>query len=254
MTKLGIQLIIFGKRSGDDLPGVLADVKAAGYDGAEVGNPTNSTPARAYKQLFDDAGLVCAGYHTGVDALTDLDLVRATAEHMNVVGTRHLMAGGRWPDAAGYQKAAATLNAAGAVLKDAGITLCYHNHNWELLTLPEGSSGMDILLNQTEVGIVNFCFDLYWAACGGVDLVEFLKTQGHRSDYFHYKDGTWDTGEHKALTFTELGNGDVSLVAATEVVKTFSPAWVTTEQDRTDKDPAISAKISADYARSVLGF
>lgn len=254
MTKLGIQLIIFGKRSGEDLPGVLADVKAAGYDGAEVGNPTNSTPAAEYKTLFDDAGLVCAGYHTGVEALADLDHVRATAEHMSAVGARHLMAGGKWPDAAGYEKAAATLNAAGALLKDAGISVCYHNHNWELFPIDGGTSGMEILLRQTEVGVVSFCFDLYWVACGGADLVAFLKAHGHRSDYFHYKDGTWDAAEHKPLTFTELGNGTVPLVAATEVVKSFSPAWVTTEQDRTDGDPATSAKLSADYARSVLGF
>ena len=66
MTQLGIQLIIFGKRGGEDLPGVLADVKAAGYDGAEVGNPTTSIAAYDYKQLFDDAGLACAGYGSSV--------------------------------------------------------------------------------------------------------------------------------------------------------------------------------------------
>jgi len=253
MTKLGIQLILFGKRSGEDLPGVLADVKAAGYDGAEVGNPSTSTAAHDYRQLFDDAGLACAGYHTGVDALADLDHVRATAEHMQVVGARHLMAGGRWPDAAGYEQAAARLNAAGEVLQEAGITVCYHNHNWEFFALPEGKTGMELLLSQTEPGLVNFCFDLYWIACGGEDLVSFLQAFGHRSDYFHFKDGTFDLAEKKPLTFTELGRGQVALVEATPLVLAQSPVWITTEQDRTDGDPATSAKLSAQYARTVLG-
>ena len=256
MTKLGIQLIIFGKRGGDDLPGVLADVKNAGYDGAEVGNPTTSTGAYDYKQLFDDAGLVCAGYHTGVSALTDLNHVRETAAHMNIVGAKHLMAGGKWPDAAGYEEAAETLNAAGEVLASEGISVCYHNHNWEFFTLPEGGTGMEILLRNTDPAAVKFCFDLYWIACGGEDLVSFLQTHGHRSDYFHYKDGTFDLAEQKPLTFTELGNGQVKLIEATKIVKTFSPVWVTTEQDRVAEggDPATSAKISADYAKSTLGF
>jgi sugar phosphate isomerase/epimerase len=256
MTKLGIQLIIFGKRGGDDLPGVLADVKNAGYDGAEVGNPTTSAGAYDYKQLFDDAGLVCAGYHTGVSALADLDHVRETAAHMNIVGAKHLMAGGKWPDTAGYEAAAETLNAAGEVLASEGISVCYHNHNWEFFTLPEGGTGMEILLRNTDPAAVKFCFDLYWVACGGEDLVSFLQTHGHRSDYFHYKDGTFDLATKQPLTFTELGNGQVKLIEATKIVKTFSPVWVTTEQDRVAEggDPAISAKISADYAKSALGF
>lgn len=257
MTRLGIQLIIFGKRGADDLPGVLADVKAAGYDGAEVGNPTTSISAYDYKQLFDEAGLACAGYHTGVSALTDLDHVRETASHMNIVGARHLMAGGKWPDAAGYEDAAQTLNAAGEILEGEGISLCYHNHNWELVPLSAGGeSGMDILLRETDPAFVRFCFDLYWVACGGEDLVSFLQAHGHRSNYFHYKDGTFDVIEKKPLTFTELGNGQVKLIEATKLVKSFAPDWVTTEQDRVAEggDPATSAKLSADYARNVLGF
>ena len=73
MARLGIQLIVFGKRGGEDLPGVLKDVKAAGYDGAEIGNPAaqENKSAADVKALFDDAGLSCAGYHTGFNAFSD---------------------------------------------------------------------------------------------------------------------------------------------------------------------------------------
>ena len=30
-------------------------------------------------------------------------------------------------------------------------------------------------------------------------------------------------------------------------------SWVVTEQDRTDKDPAVSIKMSRDYLRDVIG-
>lgn len=255
MAQLGIQLIIFGKRGGDDLPGVLADVKTAGYDGAEVGNPTSSISAYDFRQMFDDAGLACAGYHTGVSALADLEHVRETAAHMNVVGARHLMAGGKWPDATGYEDAARTLNAAGEVLEAEGISLCYHNHNWEFFRLESGDTGMDILLRETDPNLVRFCFDLYWVSCGGEDLVSFLESYGFRSNYLHFKDGTFDLAEQKPLTFTELGRGQVKLREAMPLVSNLSLDWITTEQDRVAEggDPALSAKLSADYARTVLG-
>jgi sugar phosphate isomerase/epimerase len=255
MTKLGIQLIVFGKRSGEDLPGVLADVKAAGYDGAEVGNPTGSIAASEYKKLFDAAGLACSGYHTGVDAFADLDSVHATAAHMAGVGTKHLMAGGKWPDRAGYELAAERLNAAGKIASEHGIKVCYHNHHWEFIENLDHSIGMEILLTQTDPSLVNFCFDLYWIACGGEDLVAYLTKNGHRSDYIHLKDGTIDAEVRKPLQFLELGNGQIDLLAATPIVKSLSPAWVTTEQDTPNgKDPKDCAKISADYARGVLQF
>jgi sugar phosphate isomerase/epimerase len=56
MTKLGIQTIIFGKRTGEDLPGVLKDIKAAGYDGLEFGMSAR-TPEEV-RGLFSAAGLV----------------------------------------------------------------------------------------------------------------------------------------------------------------------------------------------------
>ena len=133
MARLGIQTIIFGKRNGEDMAGVLRDVKAAGYDGAEIGNPTDTTPAEQVRALFDDAGLACCGYHTGYNTFTDHGALERIAAHLTAVGGHYLMCSGTaGRDKDGFLRSADTFNQAGAFLRERGVTLCYHNHNWEV--------------------------------------------------------------------------------------------------------------------------
>ena len=255
--KLGIQPIIFGKRNGEDFPGVLRDIKAAGYDGAEGGySPTRT--AQETLALFKAAGLICSGYHTGYATFTDLEETKKHAAHLVEAGGRYLMCSGNvnWQKASAsdYRETAEVLNKAGAAVREHGVTLCYHNHNWEFFPLAEGGNGMDILLAELDPASVKFCPDVYWLACGGNDPAAWLRKNADRCAYFHLKDGTFDAKTQQPITFTELGRGDVDLKSAAAVIHELAPEWAVTEQDRTEGDPAESARISAEYARKELGF
>jgi sugar phosphate isomerase/epimerase len=256
MAKLGIQLIIFGKRSGEDFPGVLTDVKAAGYDGVETGYKADKTGAEV-KQLLADHGLLCAGYHAGYPVFANPDEAAKHAHQMVEAGGKYLMCSGveGWGNATrdAYLRAADVFNRTGEMLQKLGANFCYHNHQWEFYDLGNGERGMDILLANTDPHLVKFCVDVYWVACGNENPAQFITTHKDRGVYFHYKDGTFDAKEQKPITFTELGNGQVNLPEAHAVVSALNPEWITTEQDRTDGDPATSARISAEYARGVLG-
>ena len=48
-----------------------------------------------------------------------------------------------------------------------GITLAYHHHNWEYVTLKNGKTRMDELLCKTEK--IKFVSDTYWTAKSGID-------------------------------------------------------------------------------------
>ena len=251
MARLGIQTIIFGKRNQDDMAGVLRDIKAAGYEGAEIGNPTDSAPASQIRDLFEEAGLACAGYHTGYGSFTDLPLLDRTATHMKQVGAAYLMCSGvARQDGGGYRESAETFSKAGAFLKERGITFCYHNHNWEFFDLGGGEKGIHLLTENSDPATVKLCIDVYWVACGGEDPAQFIARYADRAAYFHFKDGTF--ADQKPLSFTELGRGQVDLKAAVAAARSVNPAWIVTEQDSTDKAPVESARISADYAHTEL--
>jgi sugar phosphate isomerase/epimerase len=256
MTKLGIQAIIFGKRNQDDFPGVLRDIKAAGYDGIEFGM-RQATPEEV-KGLLSDADLLCCGYHAGYQNFLDLEDIKKQAEHLTAVGGHYLMCSGNegWKEADrdAYLRSCETYTKAATLLKEHGVTFCYHNHNWEFFPLKDGGNGMDVILGNTDPALVKLCVDIYWVACGGGDAASFIRANAERAVYFHYKDGTFDAAAQQPLTFTELGRGQVDLKAATVAVRERSPEWAVTEQDRTDGDPAESAAISAAYARKELGF
>jgi sugar phosphate isomerase/epimerase len=253
--RLGIQGIVFGKRNSEDFPGVLRDVKAAGYDGIEIGYKANQT-ADEVKTLLSDAGLVCCGYHAGYDVFKDLDTVKKHAEQLVAVGGKYLMCSGveGWQkaDRDAYSRSSKVFNEAGGVLKDMGVTFCYHNHQWEFYDLG-GTKGMDVLTAETDPALVKFCLDVYWIAVGGDDPVSFIRRHADRAVYFHFKDGTFDAAEQKPITFTELGNGQVDLKSAITAARERNPEWIVTEQDKTEREPAESARISAEYARRELG-
>ena len=272
MTRLAIQGIIFGKRWGEDTPGVLRDIKAAGYEGVEMGNQDGvRTPAQV-RELMDSAGLTVSGYHAGYNLFTDPDAVRRAAENLAGVGASYLMCSGTaGRDAGGYTQSAEVLNRAGAICREAGVHLAYHNHNWEFFPLDGGGSrqtqsvfdsrqtqgvfdcGMDLLLAHTDPANVKLCLDIYWLACAGQDPAAFITRHAERAVYFHYKDGTFDAPAQQPISFLPLGQGQVDLPAAHAAALALSPRWIATEQDKTDGDPATDAATSATYARRILG-
>jgi sugar phosphate isomerase/epimerase len=252
--KLGIQTIIFGKRTGEDLPGVLKDIKAAGYDGVEFG--MGSRTPEEVTALFKAEGLVICGYHTGYQTFKDLEEVKKQARHLTAVGGKYLMCsgseGGHKADRDAWLLTSEVLGKAAAVLRDEGVTFCYHNHNWEFFPLAGGGTGMEVLIGNTDASVVKLCPDVYWLACGGNDPAAWIRQHADRCVYFHFKDGTYDVKTQQPQTFTELGRGTVDLKSAIAAVREINPEWVVTEQDRTEGEPAESARISAEYARTTL--
>ena len=64
MNRLGVRLLVYGARQREALPGVLAEIKAAGYDGAEAGGDGQPLlPGEIIISSFANAGLALSGLH-----------------------------------------------------------------------------------------------------------------------------------------------------------------------------------------------
>ena len=57
-----------------------------------------------------------------------------------------------------YGQTAEKLNKAGEIARDAGIQLCYHNHNFEFVA-EDGQMPYDVLLNATDPELVKMEID-----------------------------------------------------------------------------------------------
>jgi len=231
-TKLpiGIQLYTLGPDGMKDLDASLAALHRIGYRTVEIPGFMGRSPAEL-KAALDRAGLACPSAHIQPRGGFDGDLAKL-ADDLATIGVKHAVAPSPYvPDhalkaAAGasgadsYRKMMAALtaddwkmnadflNAKGAVLKKSGITVGYHNHNFEFA--PQGqTTGLDILLKNTDPALVTFEADVGWMAAAGVDPLAFIQKHKGRFTLMHVKDVKASTKPNFELRMdpTEVGSG-----------------------------------------------
>ena len=113
------------------------------------------------------------------------------------------------------KKAVALFNKSGKILKDHGITLVYHPHGYEFRPYAEGTL-FDYMAENAEY--FKFELDIYWAAHGGEDPVELMKSYPDKFVLMHLKDmkkGTVgnNTGLEDVDTNVVLGTGSLNMPA-----------------------------------------
>jgi sugar phosphate isomerase/epimerase len=244
---VAVQLIIFGERADSDLSGVLAEVESAGYDGFEGGVPASSEDWGGVRESLQAMRLAYIGAHTGTQALSDPEAAEAIARRIKAVGGEFLMVSGRANSLDEYRATAKALLTAGERCRDQGITLCYHNHAWEM-TQMEGELPLEVLIAETDPDVVKLCPDVYWIHVAGHEPEDFLARHRDRCPCIHLKDGL--SGE-EPLEFRELGRGKLNLKPILQAALACRPAWLIVEQDSTKGEPAESIRISRDYLRSL---
>ncbi|MEU0155743.1 sugar phosphate isomerase/epimerase family protein [Micromonospora fulviviridis] len=183
----------------------LAALAACGYRNAEPSGAVNNfygKRAEALAPLVADAGLSVPSIGIGLgDLRNNLDGVIANSRAFGAKYVR-ISGSGSWT-LDDYSEVAATLNAVGAELKQAGITVAYHNHGFEFTAQDGGVRGYDVLVRETDPDLVAMELDLYWAASVGADPVELIKQYPGRFSLFHVKDMAADG------SFADVGEGSI---------------------------------------------
>lgn len=251
MSRLGVQLLVYGERQREDLPGVLAEIRGAGYDGAEAGG--DGRPLLATEALlkhFSEAGLALSGVHVGYGDLADAGRLAERLDLLTRAGGRYLICSGvsDLGSLTGYEASAETFNEVGQRCREAGLTFCYHNHAWEFRRLEGGRQGLYTLLERTSPELVKLAMDVFWLHIGGVVPAEFIATYADRAGYYHFKDGA---GTPETQTFSPLGEGDVDLRAAAAAALEHPLEWAVYEQDRVDGDPALAVTRSLSHLQAI---
>jgi sugar phosphate isomerase/epimerase len=251
MSKLGVQLLAYGERQREDLAGVLAEVKAVGYDGAEAGGDGRGLlGADTIITAFDNAGLALTGLHVGYADCADEARVGELIDFLQRARSRFLICSGVSDRStlAGYEASTDTFSEVGQRCLSAGLTFCYHNHAWEFERLEGGKQGLYTLLERTSPRLVRLCMDVFWLHIGGEDPAQFIARYADRAGYYHFKDGAkTPDGE----TFIELGQGEVDLAGARTEALRYPLDWIICEQDRSDLEPRTSISQSFAYLKQL---
>ncbi len=205
----GVQTYTFRNSFPQGVAATLDSIKNMGF--TEVEGMMGKVSAEEFKQLCKERGLdipsTGAGYE---EILKDPQSVANTAK---TLGSSFVMCA--WiPHERGKfnlenaKKAVADFNSAGKVLKQNGITFCYHVHGFEFQPYEKGTL-LDYIIQNTNPEYVSFEMDILWTHFGGGDPVALLKKYGRRWKLLHVKD--LKKGVAKDLTGGTSQENDVAL-------------------------------------------
>lgn len=245
--KIALQLYTLREECEKDFFGTLAKVAKLGFQGVEFAGFFGYSAIQVKEQL-DQLGLVAMGSHTDIELLKN-DL-SAVIEFNKVINNPYIICPmSKWENRKGLIQIAELLSKASQIIREAGMTLLYHNHAHELETI-EGQYGLDILFDLTEEAGVGIELDTHWLERVEVDSVEYMKKYGNRIKLVHLKDLQVVDG---LKTYAALGEGIMDLKSIIETAKNIGLEWVTVENDTPLPNGFDNITVSINYLKA-LGY
>jgi inosose dehydratase len=262
---------------------ILAQIAAAGYDGAPASAPSLDQVEET-RNLFTAAGLRPAPGYLGA-AFWDPDEADAIVERAggmaeiaaalgltelyvaaNLTPERRAVSGHvRASDAlddAGYRTMAQTLNRVGAATLAHGVRSSFHNHVGSFV---ETRAEIDELFARVDPSLVFHGPDIGHLAWAGDDVLAYTRDYLVNITTLHVKDidpavladGVANGWDYSTFSdhgiFTELGQGMVDFPSLLDILRQGGfQGWLVVETDVTQRPTALeSATVSRDYLRSL---
>ena len=239
---------------------IYKKIKAAGYDGVQAKLSHHMKP-KDLKKVLDDAGLKPLSF-SGNDFGQLLGILKdpkPAIEGALALGVKVLDIGSVYSEnrktAEGYALFANTMNLAGKLVAQDGLKLSYHNHSFELHNFEVHRTGMDILVEECDPALVDFCLDCHWLAGGGANPAAWITRLSGRMSMIHFKDfdiGFDETSQPPRL-FKAVGEGNIDWAPITAACKAANIGVYVVEQDECERDPYDCIASSARYMRNTLG-
>lgn len=187
----GVQTWTFRNHFPTGVEKTLDLIKQMGFTEIETSGDKSVTND-AFKKLCDDRGLSIPSTGGDFDELAKNPM--AVVQRAKTFGSKFVMCA--WiphkpsefslDDA---KKAIAVFESAGKILKENGITLCYHDHGYEFHSYDDGTL-LDYIIKNSNPEYLSFEMDVLWTMHGGgAEMpVQLLKKYPGRFKLMHIKD------------------------------------------------------------------
>lgn len=193
--RIGLQLYSVRQSLAADPWGTLEAIAASGYKYIEAANHNAindpgvgfGVSAREFRSKLDDLGLSIVGCH--INPL-DVSILPRALEYQAELGN---MAFGcdieffPYGDLDYILRRAETFNQIGELAKQHGMSFYYHNHFQEFQRCGD-EFVYEIVMKNTDPGLVKIEMDTYWMYRGGVDPLTWMERYRDRIILLHQKD------------------------------------------------------------------
>jgi sugar phosphate isomerase/epimerase len=238
-------LQLYSMRDCSDQIALLAQLPALGITtvegyGGVYGDPT------AYRAAMDANGISMSSGHMGLDDI-EADF-EATMDIITTLGITRVFAPyleekDRPDTAAGWAALAQRLNAAAQKYAGRGITFGWHNHDFEFVTLADGNTPIDILLDAAPD--ISWEADLAWIVRGGGDPIKYIQRYGPRLSAIHVKDIAASGTNVDQDGWSDLGAGTMAWAALLQACRVASDDLIYALEHDKPSDPVGYATRSA---------
>lgn len=229
----------------DRFESTLEQIASIGYENVELAGLYGHTP-EAFQQVLTRYGLKVSSSHEMLDGM-EKDF-NAVVDRARLFGYSYIAVPWLAPEhrtLEGYRRIAERLTPVSERLKAEGITLLWHNHDFEFHKLPTGELPEDILL---ESG-VSLELDLYWVWHADHNPHDTMDRYSGRIPILHVKDMKKD-----AKDFAEVGTGVLDLPLYVREAPKHGVKWLIVEQDNSwAVSPIESARVSLENLKKMLG-
>lgn len=193
---IGLNLYTIREAMANDVLVSLKRVSDTGYKYIELagyasGKFYDYTPVE-FRKIVKDLGMEILSSHPQVDEGITLENAKVMAEDHALVGASYCIQ--HWINEEdrttldSYKRMVANWNLAGRIMKEQGIQLGYHNHNFEFARIEGRSPYYDVILAELDRDLVAMEIDIFWATKAGQDVINIFNKYPGRFPLFHLKD------------------------------------------------------------------
>jgi sugar phosphate isomerase/epimerase len=248
----GVQLYMLREQAPKDLAGVLQRIHQTGFSQIELYPIVYDRPAAELRSIVKDSGLASDSGHF------DYDTLESKIDYGRQLGLKYMVCSilpkNLWGSLDGFHEAAVNLNKWGEKVRDAGMQLCFHNHNYEFKTM-NGTTGFDVLIKNTDPALVKLELDLYWLTQAGQDPSAMMKKYANRLVLIHLKDRVANSPVNYAPDdeqhIIELGKGSIAWPKLISQARSQGVHLALLDQDETKLPVFESLKVNYDYLESI---
>lgn len=213
---------------------------------------TQEVSAQELKRLLDKYDIRAISTHAQLAALrSDLDGVLAfnAAIGNRMITVPYLDEAERPTDAAGWSALGRELGRISKKVEAKGMTLAYHNHDFELVTV-DGRTALEIMLDAAGPK-VQAELDVAWVARAGQDPVALLGRLKGRVFAIHAKDNAPKGQALDEKGFAALGTGVLDWNTILPAAAQAGVQWYIVEHDQ-PRDAAAVIQTGAGFLRERL--
>ena len=243
----GVQLYTFRTEMTADARGTLKKIAELGFKQIESARSNKGhyygLTAKEMKQACKDLGMTLSSGHVHVDDKWKQTMDEAAESGQSYLICSTMPTNGQTID--NYKKVAESFNKAGEECKKLGIKFGYHNHEYEFES-KEGKVLYDVLLENTQPGLVHMELDLGWVIVGGKNPLDYFNKYSGRFPLWHLKD--MDLAKKHSV---EFGKGQLDIMAMLKNRKQSGLDIMFVEQEEYASTPFESMKENMEYLKKI---